>query len=146
VLSSNELDVVILDGLHSLYKEVTGNFVKVKIFLDNDNSDKQKLDRDIAKRNQSEEAILDSIRKREDDYDNYIATQGDLSNFKIKVTGQRFEITISDDFDLKLLLDYGGHIEHMHLIDNEVSIFGDYKNLMNTIETIMNIFKNHRYL
>ena len=95
-----DLDVLIIDGLHSLYPEVTGEFVKIKIFIDNANADTQKIKRDCSERNKSEDDVKGSIQKREEDYYKYIETQKKYSNFIISIIEDDCIISISKFINL----------------------------------------------
>ena len=91
-----DLDTLIIDGLHSLYPEVTGDYVKIKIFIDNSFADTQKIERDVNHRNKTEEEVQSSINKREQDYYKYIDNQKDYSNFVISIFEHGCTIRISD--------------------------------------------------
>ncbi len=70
-----DLDIVIIEGLHTLYQEVIGDFVKIKIYIDSDEADQQKINRDSKERNYSHSKIIDTIQKREEDYKNILKTK-----------------------------------------------------------------------
>jgi phosphoribulokinase len=96
-----ELDTLIIDGLHSLYPEVTGDFVKIKIFIDNEFADTQKIERDTVHRNKTEEEVQKSIDKREQDYLKYIETQKEYANFVITLKNEQIcEICIKYDIEI----------------------------------------------
>ncbi|EDP8301553.1 HAD-IA family hydrolase, partial [Campylobacter jejuni] len=64
LIKTKDLDIVIIEGLHTLYQEVIGDFVKIKIFIDSDESDNQKIQRDIKERGYKLDKIINSIQKR----------------------------------------------------------------------------------
>ena len=100
---SKDLDTLIIDGLHSLYPEVTGDFVKIKIFIDNSFADSQKIERDVTHRNKTEEEVQRSIDKREQDYLKYIDNQKEYSNFVISIFEHGCTIRISDFINIDYL-------------------------------------------
>ena len=141
-LDSKSLDVVVIDGLHSLYKEVTGDFVKIKIFIDNAQSDEQKIIRDTKKRNKTEKEVLDSIETRSEDYAKYIEIQKSYSNFVISVdTNKNVEIEI----DKELELDLSSISFDTLMKDDKILVLGRYENLAEMMQEIMTSFKNNRY-
>lgn len=127
---NKDIDVTIIEGLHTLYPEVTGDYVKIKIFIDSVNADKQKITRDVNERNKSEQSVLKSIQHRSVDYDKYIAIQKKHSNFLIEVGEHEFIISLSGE-----------------LCYNKKEVFtGPNDKLFDTVETIMNNFKLNRYI
>ena len=91
-----DLDVVIVEGLHTLYKEVIGDFVKIKIYIDSDESDNQKIKRDSLERNYEVSKIKEIIEKRQNDYKKYVELQKENANFLIIVRDGQFVIEIKD--------------------------------------------------
>ncbi|EOI0163274.1 HAD hydrolase-like protein, partial [Campylobacter coli] len=90
IIKSNEikvkdLDIVIIEGLHTLYQEVIGDFVKIKIYIDSDEADNQKINRDSKERNYEYSKIISTIQKREEDYKKYLKKQKDNANFLILI-------------------------------------------------------------
>src|SRR5574344_59274 len=74
---------VIIDGLHTLYPEVTGDFIKIKIYLDNDSADLRKVLRDSRSRDKTQEKVIQSIKDRDEDFKKYINIQKDFANILI---------------------------------------------------------------
>ena len=135
-MQHDKLDVVVIDGLHSLYKEVTGDYVKIRIFIDNKLSDIQKIARDISSRQKNESDVQKSIASRENDYGKYIAVQKEFSNFLISVDSeQKFVIEINDELEFK-------KFKH---VDGKLIITGDYADLLSTVRTLMLDLKDNRY-
>jgi len=135
-LHHDELDVVVIDGLHSLYKEVTGDYVKIRIFIDNQLADSQKISRDVSSRQKNEFEVQKSIADREDDYSKYIAIQKEFANFLISVDADlKYTITITDELSFKKFTHVNGHL----------IITGDYSDLLQMIKTLMNDLKDNRY-
>ncbi|WDL74690.1 HAD hydrolase-like protein [Helicobacter winghamensis] len=118
-----DLRVVIIEGLHTLYREVIGDFIKIKIFIDSDIADKQKLERDTKLRNQKYSDVVNIIKQREQDYKQYILQQRQEANFLITVKDGKFQIELKDI----LLVDY-----------LKKKYVGEYKDLA---ETVRNIFR-----
>lgn len=125
-----DLDATIIEGLHTLYPTVTGDYVKIRIFIESIHSDNQKITRDVEKRNKDESSVLKSISTREDDYNKYVAPQKKYSNFLIEVNKECFTITLSDE-----------------LVKNEnIVIENINENLYQEIEKVMNELKTTRYI
>lgn len=113
-------DSLILEGLHTLYPEITGDYFQIKMFIDSDVSDSQKKERDIKKRGASIKSVEKSIKDRENDYIKYIESQKKYSNFLIEIRNGKYSIVTKG----------------ITLSKNRYS--GDYCNL---IDDIKNIFK-----
>lgn len=139
-LNSNDLDVVVIDGLHSLYKEVTGEFVKIKIFIDNDLADEQKLKRDVYERNKNVTSVIKSIENRSEDYDKYIKIQKEYSNIIINVR-KDVEVIVKND----IIFDYSS-VGFEHENKEDAVIFSStYEKINTLIFNIMMAIKNNRY-
>nr|DAS04339.1 MAG TPA: PRK protein [Caudoviricetes sp.] len=120
-INSNDLDCIIIDGLHTLYPEVAQDYVKFKIFIDSDKSDNQKILRDVKERNKSKENVLKSIQERESDYLNYIYNQKEYANFIIEI--KEDNVKIHDKLMNKIYL-----CNFNELNDKISEIFKLYKN------------------
>lgn len=101
----NDTNFLIFDGLHCLYKEIVDNFVKIKIYINNDNADARKIIRDVEFRNKNKDDVLSEIQKREEDYKKYIDIQRNYANIIIDVNKQLIctvqfvnELSYIDDF------------------------------------------------
>ncbi len=130
-LNSKDIDVSIIEGLHTLYPEVTGDYVKLKIFIESVHSDSQKITRDISDREKLHKNVVKSINDREYDYNKYIAIQKKYSNFLIEVFENDFKITLSDELSN----------------ESETGITtGLNDKLFDTIEELMIKIKNSRYI
>lgn len=70
-------DFIIASGLHALYLEALRDKYNLKIFLDMDEDLRKylKLQRDVNKRGHTKEAVLESIKKRENDSEKFIKSQ-----------------------------------------------------------------------
>ena len=123
--NSNSL---ILEGLHTLYPEITGDYFQIKIFIDSDMSDTQKKERDIKNRKASIESVEKSIKNRENDYIKYIESQKKYSNFLIEVRNGKYSILTNG----------------LTLSKNEYH--GDYCNLINDIKNIFKELLNTKYV
>ncbi len=135
-IKHDSLDVVIIDGLHSLYNEVTGDFVKIRIFIDNELADFQKIERDSIHRQKTEDEVKRSITSREEDYSKYIAIQKEFANFLIYVdSNQKYNIIINDELTFK-------NFQHT---DGKLVLTGDYKDLSSVVKTLVLDLKENRY-
>jgi len=142
-LNLSDLDVVVIDGLHSLYKEVTGQFVKIKIFIDSELADKQKVERDVVERNKESDDVLKSIKSRSDDYNKYIKIQKQYSNIIIDIDKENCaKVTIKNDICFKRSAIKYYYVE----IDNSVVFTVDYKELNDLMYNIMSAIKLNRYI
>jgi uridine kinase len=74
-------DLLVSQGLHGLFSRLSDKSdLKIFLSMDRDLRIKLKLERDRVSRNQTYESILESIIKRETDYELYIAPQIDNSD------------------------------------------------------------------
>ena len=135
VVDHSKLDVVIIEGLHTLYPEVTGDFVKLKIFIDNEHSNEQKIDRDIKQRNANKDTVIKNINRREVDYDKYIAFQREFSNFLIEIKNNEFTISITDDII----------IPSLKYLNGVATIVGEYDSLNSKIVSLIQEIQDNRY-
>ncbi|EAJ6453125.1 HAD-IA family hydrolase [Campylobacter lari] len=126
-----DLDIVIIEGLHTLYEEVIGDFVKIKIYIDSDEADNQKINRDSVERNYERSKIIETIKKREDDYKKYLEKQKDNANFLITIKDGNFIIELKEI----LINDY---------LQNKY--FGKYDDLLNTIKNIFEKILQNRWV
>ena len=139
---NKNVDVVIVEGLHTLYKEVTGHYVKIKIFIDSKLADIQKIKRDVHKRNKTEESVKESIQQREKDYEKYIQVQKQFSNFIIDIDeDENTLITIKDD----LIIDFSKLSYRVTQNLSETIVHCLYSELNSVIEDIMTLLKKSRY-
>ena len=74
--------ILLLCGLHSLYKERLRNHMDIRIYIDTEPSLKQywKVSRDLEKRNQSLQTIIDTMEKRKPDFQQFIEPQREHAN------------------------------------------------------------------
>lgn len=126
-----DLDIVIIEGLHTLYQEVIGDFVKIKIYIDSDEADRQKINRDSKERNYSHSKIIDTIQKREEDYKKYLEKQKDNANFLILVRDGIFKIYLKD-----ILLN--------NYLQKEYT--GRYEDLIQTVKDIFDLILKNRWV
>ncbi|MBZ7933493.1 HAD-IA family hydrolase [Campylobacter sp. LH-2024] len=131
LIKTKDLDVIIIEGLHTLYPEVIGDFVKIKIFIDSDEADNQKIQRDIDERGYKLDKILKSIKKREEDYLHYLYKQKDNANFLITIRNKKFEIKLLD-----ILSNIG--LQDIYK--------GNYDNLIYTVKDIILQILNNRWV
>lgn len=133
VLLKTSADTFIIDGLHTLYPEVAGNYINFKIFLENDFADEQKLNRDCLERGKSESSVNESIRKRDEDYSKYIQSQKEHSNILIQSFAdgakKMFKITVNGD-----------------IIMSNRSITGEYSVLKDTLRELFVNIRDSRFV
>jgi uridine kinase len=82
----NPANNLIVCGLHSLYDKKSTFVYDLKIFMDTDENLKMKwkIKRDIKERGYTVDKILDSIKKRKTDFDNYILPQKENADIIIR--------------------------------------------------------------
>ncbi|EGJ6977473.1 uridine kinase, partial [Campylobacter jejuni] len=108
-----------------------GDFVKIKIYIDSDEADRQKIDRDSKERNYSHSKIIDTIQKREEDYKKYLEKQKDNANFLILVRDGIFKIYLKD-----ILLN--------NYLQKEYT--GRYEDLIQTVKNIFSLILQNRWV
>jgi len=118
----NPSNNLIVCGLHSLYDKNSSSVYDIKIFMDTDETLKKKwkIKRDVTERGHSVEKILDSIKKREDDFKEYILPQKNNADVIVNFFS-------NDDIDLNDL----NHVENLSL---KLSIHKKFeiKNILST--------------
>ena len=139
---SKDLDTLIIDGLHSLYPEVTGDFVKIKIFIDNSFADAQKIKRDVVHRNKTEEEVQKSIDKREQDYFKYIDKQKEYANFVISIFEHGCSIRISNFININ----YRDLSCHFVTDQTGVLILTNKEELFETLKEVFKQIKGQRWI
>jgi uridine kinase len=115
----NPSDNLIVCGLHSLYND-NDSIYNLKIFMDTDEQLKKKwkIKRDVTERGYSIDKVLDSIKKRENDFQEYISPQKNNADLIIKFFTTEeidfndlevenelsLELSINKDLDVKKIL------------------------------------------
>jgi uridine kinase len=88
-------DLLISQGLHALFPQLTGNSdLKIYMSMDDELRIKLKLERDQKSRGQSYETIADSIKRRKDDYLLYIAPQKEMSEIHFHLLEKEGELQL----------------------------------------------------
>jgi uridine kinase len=99
---------LIVCGLHTIYDEKINHIYNLKIFMEPQKElrHKWKIIRDIKERGYNVKNIIESIRKREPDYEKYVLPQKKnadiIVNFFSKNTVDIYDINYVDDIGLKL--------------------------------------------
>lgn len=149
-LLNKDLDTLIIDGLHSLYPEVTGDYVKIKIFIDNEKADSQKISRDCSERNKNINEVQCSIQKREDDYYKYIEKQKEYSNFIISIYEDKCKFIISKfisiNFYNKDMIEFRNMLISVKEDEINYIIEANFNDLFDIIKIIFKNIKNERYI
>lgn len=138
-------DNILLCGLHSLYCDQTSKYINIKIFVDTQEKLKiyWKCRRDMKKRGHKLDKIMNQIKMRKTDYDNFIMPQKNKSDIIIQYyTDDILDNNIDIDVNIKLKI----------LIKNNdmklVKIFKKYiKNFEYTFDEKYNIlnFKDEEF-
>ncbi len=73
----NSTENILICGLHTLYNEETNKVINLKIFMDTDREliKKWKIKRDVVERGYTIDKVLEQIKHRENDYNEYIKNQ-----------------------------------------------------------------------
>ena len=142
----NPSDNLIVCGLHSLYGDNNALY-NLKIFMDTDETLKKKwkIKRDVKERGYSIEKVLNSIKKREEDYKKYILPQKEEADLIIKFRADNIdlydlekkenlilELKINNRFDVDKIKDilYKNNIEfELKYGETDTFIFTNYKPL-----------------
>lgn len=106
-------EFIIIDGLHTLYPEVTGDFIKIKIYLDNDNADSRKILRDSRSRDKTPEKVIQSIKDRDEDFKKYINIQKDFANILVKTENEICDVQFKNELDF---------VKNFKCSENELSV------------------------
>jgi uridine kinase len=99
-------DLLISQGLHALFPQLTGNSdLKIYMSMDDELRIKLKLERDQKSRGQSYETIADSIKRRKDDYLLYIAPQKEMSEIHFHLLEKEGELQLEVASPLNWVID-----------------------------------------
>ena len=79
-------DNIILCGLHTLYNNSLRDIIDIKVYMNTQETLQYywKLKRDVMQRNHIEENVINSIKKRQNDYEKYILPQKQYSDIIIE--------------------------------------------------------------
>ncbi|SFB68890.1 Phosphoribulokinase / Uridine kinase family protein [Brevinema andersonii] len=103
-------NIIIHEGLHSLYMPQERRYYNLKIFIDPDPElyHQWKISRDTKKRGYSEEKVISSIKKREKDKEKFISVQKDFADIIISYYLQKnqpmLKLTGSVDIEIGPLI------------------------------------------
>jgi len=151
---------LIVCGLHTIYDEKINHIYNLKIFMEPQKElrHKWKIIRDIKERGYNVKNIIESIRKREPDYEKYVLPQKKnadiIVNFFSKNTVDIYDINYVDDIGLKLSVSNyrnitktieileKNNINFEHNADKErnVFVFNDYKDIYGEIFSEKNFY------
>ncbi|MCL2460614.1 MAG: phosphoribulokinase [Euryarchaeota archaeon] len=94
---------IILEGLHPIVTPELREHIDYSIFIDPDTEVKYrwKIDRDIAKRNYTEEQVLAEIKEREPDYLKYVFPQRAHADNIITISFSKFHNSLYPPTELK---------------------------------------------
>jgi phosphoribulokinase len=84
--------IVILEGLHTLFTRGLRESIDFSLYVDpaDDVRREWKLKRDMEKRGYSEREVMEEIKKRQDDYERYIAPQKEHADAVIHIAFSRY--------------------------------------------------------
>ena len=84
--------ILILEGLHTLFTPALRRLIDFSLYVDPapDVKKEWKIKRDTGKRGYSEQEVMEEIRKRQADYNRYIAPQRECADAIIHVAFSRF--------------------------------------------------------
>lgn len=80
-------EIVIIEGLHTLYRKKTRELFDITIYMDPDYEIRKdwKMDRDVKKRGHKEEDVIEQMNSRLPDYKKYIGPQRNLADMLIQI-------------------------------------------------------------
>lgn len=80
-------EIVIIEGLHTLYRKKTRELFDITIYMDPDYEIRKdwKMDRDVKKRGHKEEDVIEQMNSRLPDYRKYIGPQRNLADMLIQI-------------------------------------------------------------
>ena len=88
-------DILISQGLHALFPQLTSNSdLKIYLSMDDELRIKLKLERDQKSRGQTYETISESIKRREEDFQLYIAPQSEISDLHFHLSEEHGELQL----------------------------------------------------
>ena len=114
---------IIYDWLHWLDKDLKDYF-NLKIFIESDKQNQNKIDRDIFERNRDRKKLLKTIEKRTIDYDKYIFPQKENANIILNLKDNNTLIYLIDWID-KTLESILKKIKWLKINKNEIVINQD---------------------
>jgi uridine kinase len=113
----NPANNLIVCGLHTIYDNNINYLYDLKIFMDpqKELKHKWKIARDVSERGYEIEKVIDSIRKREDDYEKYILPQKENADLVVNFFSPKeidiFNYNTKDELNLRLIVDISRNIE-----------------------------------
>jgi uridine kinase len=141
----NPSNNLIVCGLHTIYDSKTNSIYDIKIFMDpqKELKEKWKIIRDVKERGYDIKKVLESIEKRQEDYNKYILPQKNNADVVVRFFSQNeinplvlnhqdnvgLQITLNKDFNIKLIIDELNKYSipfHLTEDDKYVLIFDDY--------------------
>lgn len=80
-------EIVIIEGLHTLYRKKTRELFDITIYMDPDYETKKewKMERDVKRRGHKEEGVMEQMNSRMPDYRKYIGPQRNLADMLIQI-------------------------------------------------------------
>jgi uridine kinase len=110
-------DIIIVDGLHSFYSEISCKLIDLKIFIDTDSDLKAhwKIIRDTEERGYKYNDVLDTIKKREDDNKKLRERQLNMADVVIKFNTKNKLDNIgckNEKYKLVVFFDYKTDVKH----------------------------------
>jgi len=131
----NPSNNLIVCGLHTIYDDNINSIYDIKIFMDpqKELKYKWKIIRDVNERGYDINKVIDSIKKRESDYDKYISPQKDnadlIVNFFAKNEVNLYDISHQDEVSLKLIVKKEFNIEKLKKLFNHMTVeYSFYEN------------------
>jgi uridine kinase len=144
---------LIVCGLHTLYQENTNELLNLKIYLDTDREliKKWKIQRDITERGYTLEKVLNQLKEREKDYNEFILKQKDNADIVIQFyeTVDKLECNfIIKNYVLKQkIIDQIIGCNYQINYDTDNNLIIKLKNSIEHLdEKIINIIENHPVL
>ena len=138
---------VILCGLHTIYDKNVNKIIDLKIFMDTDRAliKKWKIKRDVEERGYSMEKVLNQIKLRENDYNEYIKNQKEYADIIINFFEEedclKCNLKIINKILINKIIYHEKKIENYYFSDDKKLIFqidnDFYKNIKETINKLI---------
>jgi uridine kinase len=119
---------LIVCGLHTIYDKNINYLYDLKIFMDpqKELKHKWKISRDVIERGYNVEKVVESIRKREEDYEKYILPQKNNADLVVNFYSEKkvdiLDYKIKDKLNLRLIVDIGRNVSKVKKILDEKNI------------------------
>jgi uridine kinase len=141
----NPANNLIVCGLHTIYDSKTNSIYDIKIFMDpqRELKEKWKIIRDVKERGYDIKKVLESIKKRREDYNKFILPQKNNADIVVKFFSQNkidtMDLNHEDTIGLQIILNKDFNID---IIINELTKH-NIKHHLDVVDTFTITFKEY---